>query len=231
MTQALRVLHVASGDLWAGAEVQAFTLVSHLARMPHTEIATVLMNEGTLAHKLRSAGVAVHMLDEQKMTSPRILVRLCAILRSWRPDVIHTHREKENILGSVASRLCWNVPSVRTMHGGREDSGVMGWEAARSGAVRVLDRWCGRALQQRVIAVTSELSVRVAGDFPAEKIAVIENGVDVEAVRSKNGVAEFRAAEPDATHVGIAGRLVDVKRVDLFIEAAVLLLRECPQRR
>lgn len=71
----------------------------------------------------------------------------------------------------------------------------------------------------------------MAGEFPAEKIAVIENGVDVEAVRSQNGVAQFRAEDPDATHIGIAGRLVDVKRVDLFIEAAALLLRECPERR
>jgi L-malate glycosyltransferase len=231
MTRALRVLHIASGDLWAGAEVQAFTLLSHLARLPHIEVATVLMNEGTLAHKLRSAGVAVYVLDEQKMASPRILARLCGILRAWRPDVIHTHREKENILGSLAGRLCWNVPSVRTLHGGREDLGMTGMKGARRRAVRALDRCCGRLLQQRVIAVTKELSERVTGEFPAGKIVVIENGVDVEGVRSVKGVAEFRAKEPDATHIGIAGRLADVKRVDLFIEAAALLVEECPQRR
>ena len=230
MTRTLRVLHIVSGDLWAGAEAQAFTLISHIARIPDTEVATVLMNEGVLAQKLRLAGIPVHMLDEQKVASPWILARLCAILRSRRPDVIHTHREKENILGSFANRLCRNVPSVRTIHGGREDSGVTGWKGARRRAVRALDRWCGSALQQRVIAVTRELSVRVKGEFPAEKIVVIENGIDVEAVSSEKGIAEFRSAEPDATHVGIAGRLVDVKRVDLFIEAAALLLRESPQR-
>ena len=231
MMPTVRVLHVASGDLWAGAEVQAFTLISHLARMPRTEVAAVLMNEGTLADKLRSAGVSVFLLDERKLASPRILAAVCAILRAWRPHVVHTHREKENIIASVANRLCWNVPSVRTIHGGREDSGVTGWNGVRRGAVRALDRWCGRALQHRVIAVTRELRARVTGDFPAEKIVVIENGIDVEAVKSERGIAEFKTADPHATHVGIAGRLVDVKRVDLFIEAAVLLLREYPERR
>lgn len=231
MTQTLRVLHIASGDLWAGAEVQAFTLISHLVRIPNVNVAAVLMNEGTLACKLRSSGIPVYMLDERKMGSPWILGRLCAILRTWRPDVVHTHREKENILGSLANRLCRNVPSVRTIHGGREESGMTGWKGARRRAIHALDRWCGRALQERVIAVTGELRARVAGEFPAEKIVVIENGIDVEAVSSEKGVAEFRAVDPDATHIGIAGRLVNVKRVDLFIEAAALLLQECPQRR
>lgn len=229
MTRALRVLHIASGDLWAGAEVQAFTLISHLTRLPNTEVTTVLMNEGALAQKLRSIGVPVHMLDERRMASPRLLAHLGSILRTWRPDVIHTHREKENILGSLANRLWRNVPSVRTIHGGREDSGVTGWKGVRRRAVRALDRWCGRVLQQRVIAVTRELGLQAAREFPAEKIVVIENGVDSAAVRAEKGTAEFRTAEPE-THIGIVGRLVEVKRVDLFLEAAAALLRQLPQR-
>ncbi|HEV2268356.1 MAG TPA: glycosyltransferase [Steroidobacteraceae bacterium] len=231
MTRTLRVLHIASGDLWAGAEVQAFTLISNLARIPNTEVAMVVMNEGTLADKLHSADLPVYMLDEQKVASPLLLVRLCAILRTWRPDVIHTHRDKENILGSLANRLCWNVPSVRTIHGLREETSLTGLKGVRRRTASALNRWSGRTLQQRVIAVTRELGVRARSEFPAEKIVVIENGIDVEAVSSEKGISEFRAADPGATHVGIAGRLVDIKRVDLFIEAAALLLGECPQRR
>jgi glycosyltransferase involved in cell wall biosynthesis len=188
------------------------------------------MNEGTLAYRLRSAGVRVYMLNEQNVSSPWILARLRGILRSWRPDVIHTHREKENILGSLANCLWWNAPSIRTIHGGREDLGVTGWRGARRRAVHALDRWCGRALQQRVIAVTPELGVRVRGEFPAEKIVVIENGVDAAAIRAEKGIAEFRTAAPRMTHIGIVGRLVEVKRVDLFLEAAAALQRRFPQR-
>lgn len=226
MVRTLRVLHIASGDLWAGAEVQAFTLISHLARIPHTEVATVLMNDGTLAHKLRATDVPVYLLDEQKVALPYIFARLCAILRTWRPDVIHTHREKENILGSLANRLWRNVPSVRTIHGGREDSG----KGARRRVVHALDLWCGRALQDRVIAVTRELGARLTGAFPGEKIVVIENGVDTAGVRAEKGTAEFRTAERDVTHIGIVGRLVEVKRVDLFLETAAVLLRQFPRR-
>lgn len=231
MTRALRVLHVASGDLWAGAEAQTFTLISHLVRMPETEAAAVLMNEGTLAEKLRSIGVSVYVSDERKAGLLRILGFLRAVLRAWCPDVIHTHRQKENILGSLANWSSQGVPCVRTVHGGKEHSGAKGWKGVHYRAVNAFDRWCGRALQQKVIAVTEELGARIAADFPAGKIEVIENGVDIETVREEKDVAEFRAAEPDAVHVGIAGRLAAVKRVDLFLEMAALLVRTDPRRR
>src|SRR6185437_13306004 len=162
MTRAFRVLHIASGDLWAGAEVQAFTLMSHLARMRDTEVAAVLMNEGTLADKLRSAGIESHVIQEGTVGPLRILAGIWSILSVWRPDVIHTHREKENILGCLANRACRNVPSVRTLHGAQEHSGAAGWAGARRRVVNKLDRWCGRTLQQRVIAVTRDLAVQVA---------------------------------------------------------------------
>jgi glycosyltransferase involved in cell wall biosynthesis len=231
MTRALRVLHIASGDLWAGAEVQAFTLISHLAQLPDTEIAVVLMNDQMLANRLRSVGIPVFVLDELSTNFLGIFVKLRGVLRNWQPDIVHTHRQKENILGSLANRSYRNVPSVRTVHGARETSAGAGWTAVRHRAVIDLDHWCGGVLQQRIIAVSKELARKLAHDFAAERIVLIENGVDVEAVRSETGIAEFRAAEPDATHVGIAGRLVDVKRVDLFLEVAALLLRECPERR
>ena len=230
MSRVLRILHVASGDLWAGAEVQAFTLMSHLAQMPRTEVGAVVLNEGILADRLRSVGVSVCVLDELKIAPLRIFIQLRSVLRGWKPDVIHTHRQKENILGSLANRSCRDVPSVRTVHGASEHARTAGWAGVRQRMVAGVDRWCGHALQQKVIAVTQELGARLMVEFPREKVAVIENGVDVEQVRRDRGAAEFRKSEPDVTHIGIAGRLVQVKRVDLFMETAALLLREHPER-
>lgn len=230
MSRALRVLHVASGDLWAGAEVQAFTLMSHLAQMPLTEVGAVVLNEGMLAERLRSAGVWVCVLDEGKSSSAGIFIRLRGVFLGWKPDVIHTHRQKENILGSLANRSCRNVPSVRTVHGASEHAGPAGWAGVRHRVLAGLDRWCGRNLQQKVIAVTRELGIRLKEEFSDAKVTVVENGVDFEQVRKGATAADFRRTEPHATHIGIAGRLVGVKRVDLFLETAVLLLREHPER-
>ena len=230
MTRALKVLHIISGDLWAGAEVQAFTLISHLERMPHTDVSVALMNEGMLAEKLRAGGISVCVLDERTTGTFGVFAGLRKVLRRERPDLIHTHREKENILGSLANLTCGKCPSIRTVHGRDEHGGVGGGRSVRRRVVNGVDRWCGLVLQQRVIAVTQELGARLKDEFPREKVAVIENGVDVEQERRNKGSAEFRKREPDSTHIGIAGRLVAVKRVDLFLEAAALLLREYPER-
>lgn len=230
MTRALRVLHIASGDLWAGAEVQAFTLMTHLMRMPNTAVAAVLMNEGTLAERLRAAGIGVFVTDERQAGALRILMGLRRVLLEWQPDVLHSHRAKENILACIANRSCRNVPAVRTVHGANEHAAAAGLRGLRHRLINDADRWCGQVLQQKVIAVTQELGSRLSREFSPEKIVVIENGVDVQAVRANQGIAEFRVAAPEATHIGIAGRLVQVKRVDLFLEAAALLRQRYPQR-
>ena len=230
MTRALKVLHIISGDLWAGAEVQACTLISELVRMPDTEVAAVVMNEGRLADALRLVGIRVDVMNERKLGPSQIWLRLRRLLKSWRPDVIHTHREKENILGMLANRTCRNVPSVRTMHGGNEHTRAAGWSGIRHAVVMELDRRCGRASQQRVIAVSRDLGVKLARDFPADRIVLIENGVAAEAVRAAREVAEFRTSEPNSTHIGIVGRLVPVKRVDIFLETAAYLRLKCPER-
>jgi L-malate glycosyltransferase len=230
MTRVLRILHIMSGDLWAGAEVQTCTLISELVRMLDIEVAAVVMNDGKLADELRAVGIRVEVMNERELGPLQIGLRLRRLLIDWRPDVIHTHREKENILGMIANRAWRNVPSVRTMHGGNEHTSAAGWRGIRHGVVMELDRWFGRASQQRVIAVSRDLSIRLARDFPASRIVLIENGVAAEAVRAARGVAEFRTADPNSTHIGIVGRLVPVKRVDIFLEAAVYLRSNCPKR-
>ncbi|WP_205600024.1 hypothetical protein, partial [Arhodomonas sp. KWT] len=55
---AVRVVHVASGDLWAGAEVQVYGLVT-AQRRAGMDARAVLFNDGTLYRRLRSDGVPV----------------------------------------------------------------------------------------------------------------------------------------------------------------------------
>jgi len=116
------------------------------------------------------------------------------------------------------------------VHGAKEHGGSVGWAGIRRGLVDSADRWFGRKFQQRIIAVTNDMASRLETEFSREKIVVIENGIDFRAVATEKGTAGFRALEPNAIHIGIAGRLVAVKRVDLFIGAAALLFRECPER-
>jgi L-malate glycosyltransferase len=222
----LRVLHVISGDLWAGAEVQAATLLAALRS--DVSVAAALMNDGVLAARLRSLDIPVNIFDEGRLNGAQILLALRQLMLTWQPDVVHTHRTKENILGSLANRLAGNVPCVRTVHGASEDTSS-GWRRQVKSGIAAADRWCGSHLQQRIVAVSPELAIKLARRFAAQQIVTIENGIDIATVRGRVHPVEFRDRAPRALHVGISGRLVPVKRVDLFLECAALVRGARPE--
>lgn len=224
----LAVLHIASGDRWAGAEVQLHTLLTHLNQQADIQARAVLLNEGETAERLRSSGVPVDILDESRLNGLQILLGLRRLLRRHRPQVVHTHRQKENILGSLANATTLRIPCVRTVHGAPEHAPP--WSQPHKRLFRWLDLLAGRYLQGRVIAVSRDLGVQLGAIFSKEKIAVIENGVDVAAVKAQAVTpADFRNARPKHKHIGIVGRLDPVKRVDIFLDmAAELRLRHLP---
>ncbi|GGY82233.1 glycosyl transferase [Cellvibrio zantedeschiae] len=218
----MRVMHIISGDLWAGAEVQAYTLLKKL--QPHTNLYVVLMNHGELENRLREINIHVTVLDETVLTSLAIIGQLRKLIRELKPDVLHTHRQKENIFGNLANVLAvpffrWRAKSIRTSHGAPEST-----PKGKQKLQVWLDTWIGNHLQQCVIAVSDDLAKKLTSIFPPDHIRVVHNGVDYEALLASAKTAEFKLAFPEYKHIGIIGRIQPVKRVDIFLETAALLL-------
>jgi hypothetical protein len=53
----LTVLHIFSGDLWAGAEAMIFNLLNALKDEPDLNLIALSLNEGILTAKLREAKI------------------------------------------------------------------------------------------------------------------------------------------------------------------------------
>ncbi|TQV71746.1 glycosyltransferase [Exilibacterium tricleocarpae] len=218
----LKVVHIISGDRWAGAEAQAYTLLKELDR--HCDVHVILMNDGELADRLRTSGLKVSVIDEAKYNSFKILGLLISRLRRLQPHIVHTHRQKENILGSIANFVGARAISLRTVHGAPE------FTASGRQKVQVLaDRYCGKYLQKAVIAVSDELAAQLGALFPRRSIHTILNGIDPDAVRSGLTCPDFKQCHPDDRHIGIVGRVEPVKRPDIFLQMAKLLLQDAPQ--
>lgn len=223
----LKVLHIASGDLWAGAEVQLHTLLARLHEHDDLSVHAVLMNEGELARRLRALGITVTIFDESRLNGLQILKGLRVLIQTLRPDVVHTHRIKENILGSLAKLTTTHAVSVRTVHGASEHL-PRGLRQLHKQILAWLDRFTGRHLQDRIIAVSKGLQSPLAKAFGENKVIVIENGIDINAVRAAIASVDFRIQAPHACHIGIVGRLQPVKRVDIFLEMAAQLIQTEP---
>lgn len=214
-----------SGDLWAGAEVQVHGLLKYLHRDPDLSVQAVVLNPGALRDRLEADGVTVHLLDENRMGAIRLTANLVRILRRQRPDIVHTHRQKENVLGALAARLASVPVSLRTVHGDSEFL-LRPWQLHKR-AYRWLDAIAGRYGQRSVVAVSEDLAGKLHGRFPNRLVEVVENGVDVEELGT-GAAADDLPGPADAVRVALVGRLAPVKRPELFVEVAARVTAEAP---
>ena len=160
MAPPLRVCHVMTADLWAGAEVQVATLASHLVEQPDVRLSAILFNEGRLADELRRLGVDVTIVDEKRASALRIFAVLGRYFREHEVDVVHTHRYKDSVLGIVAAKAAGVPRAVRTVHGLRE--ATRGWAWAKEvgyGALEKVTLWC---FADCVIAVSTRMAETLA---------------------------------------------------------------------
>ena len=104
MTQ-LTILHIFSGDLWAGAEVMIFNLLNKLKDDPRLNIIALSFNEGALTEKLRIAGIDTPVLSEHRHSFVQIYLKALRFNRKYKIDVIHSHRFKENVLAILLSKF------------------------------------------------------------------------------------------------------------------------------
>lgn len=215
----LKILHIASGDLWAGAEVQLYTLCSQLIRNNKLSVSVILMNEGELASKLRSLHIEVIIFDESRLSFPQLLRGVISYCNSNQPNLIHSHRFKENIIAGLC-RLRLGIPSIRTVHGASETTVKT---LSINKFLGYLNLLTGRYLQQQVVAVSNDLRLKLLGSYKASHLSTIRNGVDFSAIDQ----APEKNLEPNPGttifKIGIVGRLTAVKRIDLFLKMAAIL--------
>ena len=114
----LKVCHIISGDLWAGAEVMAYHLLKGLRPYGDLSITTaIVLNEGRLAEELRKQGITVNVVDESKSSFLNLFKIIKKILVQSPPDIIHSHRYKENFLAYLTSRSIHDIKLIVTQHG------------------------------------------------------------------------------------------------------------------
>jgi glycosyltransferase involved in cell wall biosynthesis len=223
---AMRITHLASGDLWAGAENQLHNMVLAMHRTSGVDIDVILLNEGLLADRLRQGGVPVTVFLESQLGAARLFASIRRHLSARRTHILHTHRYKENVLGAFAAMLARGTRSTRTLHGAPEFSASI-WQP-RQKVPQLLDWLVARFVQFPIVCVSSELRDRCAESLPSRRLRVVPNGVDFDALRQAAarptdalpGRREFR--------IGFFGRLTPVKRVDVILEIAALAEQKAP---
>ena len=216
----IKVCHLASGDLWAGAEVQVVNACRGLAETGAVEVRAVLLNNGRLADELRSLGIEVSVINEQTTAWWQILWQLARHFRRQPVDILHAHRYKENILGSLAARMS-GVPHVlRTIHGTTEI--YSGWKWINAQIYEAVDHLVCRFCVSRLIAVSREISEELERQYPGKPVTHIPNCIDERRMiitKERNEKRAELGLKPSEFVIGTIGRLAPVKGIEYLIRA------------
>ena len=228
---AMRVCHVMSADLWAGAEVQVATVASYLVRRPDVVLTAALFNDGPLANELDRLGVPVAVVRESETSAPRMVEALTRLLRTHAVDIVHTHRYKDTILGAAAAKMAGVPFLIRTVHGRSEP--MRGWRRMKYQAYNTIDRtvlrWCANGMVAVSQTVAHDLEPIGSAHAP---VVSLPNGIDLDKVRPSRFRCDVRhalGAAVDTPVIGIVGRLSRVKGHAHFLEAARLMLDADPR--
>jgi len=218
------IMHVISGDLWAGAESQAYTFLKALHQTKKYNLTSVLFNKGELFEKLTSEGIDTHLIDEGRYKTVQILWQLMNLIRDFKPDIIHTHEYKSNIL-AVCSNVILRKRArlVRTLHGINQAPREIKY--LKSHIALWIDDIVLMHFTDCIVAVSRFLEKDLQGKYPRTLIQQINNAVDIpqqpidsyQAIRSAFGVSS------DMLWIATAARLVPVKNIEMLIETVRLL--------
>jgi glycosyltransferase involved in cell wall biosynthesis len=180
---------------------------------------------------MRAQGLPVHILPMVREIRPaadlRALLQLGRLLRRGRYDIVHTHSAKAGFLGRLAARWA-GVPVVLytphafpfMMSSGR---GFYAWLERRVAPYTT-----------RFIAVSEgeRAAGLAAGVGRPEQYVVIENGIDLAALRAAEPRMDRRSQwglSAEDVVIGTVGRLVGQKGVCYLIAAVPQVLAAVPQ--
>ena len=184
--------------------------------------------EGSMLYYAESRGVTPVVVPDmlgQAALRPgdvKALRQILAVIRDFRPHIVHTHTAKAGLLGRAAARL-GGVPIVVHTYHGHVLSGYYG--PVMNQALRRMEQALAWATD-RLVAVSGQVRDDLVrfGVARRDRIAVIPLGLDLapflEADRLRG---EFRAElglPAGAPLVGIVGRIFPIKNHRLFIDAA-----------
>jgi L-malate glycosyltransferase len=216
LNQSMTIMHVASGDVWAGAEIQLFYLAMALNKRSDINLYVVIFNKGVLYKKLSEEGVDVILLEEDILNSMNIFINLVKFINQNNVDVVHAHKLKEHILGGAASLLFNQVKYIRTIHGGAEYDTKLSVRHSILGTANYLIE---KIATTRLIYVSSELQKRLVKQTDKRHM-IVENGIDFNEIDKKLSDKKLDNSDGNLIKIVMIGRLVSVKRIDIFLEIA-----------
>jgi glycosyltransferase involved in cell wall biosynthesis len=223
--QKINICHLISGDLWAGAEVQAYIMLKSLSACDDLNIRAIILNEGKLSRKLYELEMRVDVIDESKNSFFSIRRKLIDLLKDENIDIVHSHRTKENVLAAGLKNKGIAKKLVKTVHGLGEP--FKGWKRLKTSVTSSMDNSYTRRYFDMIHVVSDDIRRSLETRFGADRLITIHNAVDEELLTVPADGGKIRnelGIDAEDFLMGTAGRMVPVKGYDMLLKAARIIV-------
>lgn len=184
-----------------GAQIQLALLARRLIQSGH-QVHVGILDRGLVFARLEESGVTIHQIDSSGNYDPFVVFGLMRLVKSLRPDLVHTWLTRMDVLGGAVALAC-------------DRPWVLSERASAPYYAKSLKNWARCQIAKRASAIVSN---SVAGDsywkaVVGEKVQrfVVPNGVPLDDIDRASGTSSI----PQATGplVLYAGRFVAQKNV------------------
>lgn len=217
-----RVLFVLGRGVLGGIERHVQSILRNLDRSRFAPSVVILFEDGEIGAMLRAEGIEVTGLGGRSGKDPRLMLRLAALIRRTRPDIVHSH-ELHACVGAamrLSPRPAWVLTEHCTFEYGPSPD-----------RARMLVRLF-RSRMDRVLAVSSATGRSLADNTPlqADEIETLFNGIDPGALpeKSPEPIRSLLGIPAGAKILGSVGRLAGGKGFEDVIAVAGLVAATRP---
>ncbi len=205
---------------------------------------SISSHEGDMSYIVNvNEDTLIHIPELQREIEPLkeliSLKKVIKTIRSFKPDIVHSHTSKAGTIARIAVILCnfgkkEKIISIHTFHGHILDSY---FNIFSTYLFNLIERMLGK-YTDRIIAISESQKWELLNLYRIsrpEKIVTIKLGFDLQPflqcyerkyiLRKRIGVSD------DTILIGIVGRLVPIKNHKMFLDSASLLLKKTKDRK
>jgi len=227
----IKILHIINNLSPGGAEIMLLNLVSHADRSRFDISVFSLQDKGDISIDIEKLGIPIfHFNILKKYDFFLKFLKLIFILIKIKPDIVHTWMYHSNLIGGIAakfasrSKIIWSIHSTTLAPGPEKKSTEI---------VIRLSSFFSKYLPDKIVLCSkSSYEFHKIIGFEKNKMMVIPNGIDLGKFKysSKaklNLMSKLKLAH-DIKFIGMVGRYHPMKRHDIFLHAAQIIVNKYP---
>ena len=214
----MKVLHLLASGSFGGIE----TLIREYSfKSKQDNVFIFVWEKGPIYDEMVKQGIPCKYMGEKQGHFIHTVRHILKICKQEKPDVLVTHHEAPQfkVIISWLSVFCPSIRTLAYVHANAADIAKNG-NGIKSFINKKIHE-IGFKNANKIIAVSEFVKQSVINEFSIspEKIEVIYNGVDISKFQSEN-------KSHNGSHIVFVGRLVEVKGVQIIIDALKMIQQE-----